>query len=805
MKTSIFTFLFTLFFLQNALTQGTVHGKVFDAKGPLSFANVLLLKSTDSSLVRGEVTGEDGAFTFQQVLAGSYLLSTTMVGYNTGYQAFTLASGKDFAAGSITMVEDVAQLDAVTVTAKKQLFEQKIDRLVVNVEGSITAAGTTALAVLERSPGIVVNRQRNLISVAGKEGVIVMMNGKINRMPMEAVVQLLAGMPSSNIEKIEIITTPPANFDAEGNAGYINIVLKQRSDLGLNGSYSLSAAVGNGTAPSAGINFNYRKNRFNLYGDYSFSRQAQLTVADFQRATIVDGQTLITHTRNERDPAIQRNQNARLGLDVSLGKRTVLGILASGYDNRYSQDSETNTSVSYDGSLDSLLTVNTEEVNHWQHLGGNLNLQHTFKKNGVLTFDADYLHYNNDQPSDYVIDHANGAGDLIFTDETFTGKKTPINVAVGRLEYSKGISKRTKMQLGVKGTSSRFDNDVTVYHVKNGTKVNDPTLSGEYRLKESIGAAYSAFDVAMGDKTNLKLGLRYEHTNSNLGTVEQANIVDREYGRFFPSFFVSHSLNDNNSTNFSYSRRITRPTFNDLAPFVFFFDPFTFFTGNPALQPSISDNVKLDYRFKTALFSVQYSLEDDAIAGAQFRTIEGTNTQTMGADNLKNRKTASLTVAFPLQLTKWWGMQNNIIGTWQEANAYFEGDLVSVSNKNYQIVWINSFTLPKDFSAELVAFYQSKSLSGTFFSLPVRFVNIGLQKKLKADLGTLRFGIDDLFDSMLFRWDSNFPEYNLVSTGTLDFSNRTFKLTYSRSFGNNKLNGARQRGTGSEEERKRVN
>lgn len=361
------------------------------------------------------------------------------------------------------------------------------------------------------------------------------------------------------------------------------------------------------------------------------------------------------------------------------------------------------------------------------------------------------------------------------------------------------------MEIGVKGTSSRFDNDVTVFYVKNGANENDPELSGKYRLKESIGAAYSAFDVAVNAKTNLKLGLRYEYTNSNLGTVEQANIVDRQYGRFFPSVFVSRTLNDNNSTNFSFSRRITRPTFNDLAPFVFFFDPFTFFTGNPALQPSISNNVKLDYRFKTAFFSLQYSLEDDAIAGAQSRIIEGTNTQTLGADNLKNRKTASLTVAFPLQVTKWWGMQNNLIGNLQEANAYFEEDLVTVSTKNFQIVWINSFTLPKDFSAELVAFYQSKSLSGTNTALPVRFVNIGLQKKLKGGSGTLRFGIDDLFESMLFRWDNNFPEYNLVGSGTLDFSNRTYKLTYTRNFGNNKLKGARQRGTGAEEERKRVN
>lgn len=195
----------------------------------------------------------------------------------------------------------------------------------VNVEGSITAAGATALEVLERSPGVVVNRQNNSIALAGKDGVIVMMNGKMNRMPIDAVVQLLAGMPSSNIEKIELITTPPANFDAEGNAGFINIVLKQSSDQGLNGSYTLSGGLGNGDIASAGINFNYRKNRFNLYGDYSFSRRAQEQIFSFNREVQLNEQTIETDTRSVRDP-VQRNHNVRLGMDFNLSKKNRSGL-----------------------------------------------------------------------------------------------------------------------------------------------------------------------------------------------------------------------------------------------------------------------------------------------------------------------------------------------------------------------------------------------------------------------------------------------------------------------------------------------
>lgn len=798
-------FLFVL--LQTGLAQSQIKGVVFNEKEtPVSFANILLLSAADTSLVKGAITENDGIFVVENVAPGAYLLEISMIGYqpyrSVIFEIKNTGLIKDL--GKIKVKEDIAQLETVEVVAKKPLFEQKIDRMVVNVENSITAAGATALEVLERSPGVVVNRQNNSLALAGKDGVIVMINGKINRMPISAVVQLLDGMPSSNIQKIELITTPPANFDAEGNAGFINIVLKQSSDQGLNGSYTLSGGIGNGDIASAGINFNYRKNRFNLYGDYSFSRNAQEQIFSFNREVQLNEQTIKTDTRSVRDP-VQRNHNARLGMDFNLNEKTVLGFLISGYDNRWSLDALTRSNISTNAQLDTLILVDIDEINHWKHFGGNLNLQHTFGENETLTFDADYLQYDNKNPSDYFTSYSDRNNQFLYKNQTFSGKVTPIKVGVARLDYTKPFSDKIKMEVGIKGTLSRFDNDVTVADIQNGTRMFAPDLTAKYQLNESIGAAYSAFDVSLDKKTSLKLGLRYEYTNSNLGTVEQADIVDRHYGNFFPSVFLSRTFDDNNSANVSYSRRITRPTFNDMAPFVFFFDPSTFISGNAALQPSISNNVKLDYRFKTVLFSAQYTVEDSAISSFQQRIIEGTNKVILEARNMKNRKTAAFTVTFPLSVTKWWNMQNNLIGTWQEVNAYYEENPVQLQTQNLQIVWINSFTLPKDFSAELVGFYQTKALDGAGVALPMGALNVGIQKKLKGNWGTLRFGVDDLLNSLKYRFETNFPEYNIVGRGDIDFSQRTFKLTYTRNFGNNKLKGARQRETGAEEERRRVN
>ena len=799
-----FSFLFILFLgINNSNAQVNIKGLVKDTNGPLPFANVLLLQPADSSLVRGAVTNDDGTFIIENVKGGSYLLSAFMVGFENSYQPIDVPSTGQFAAGEIMLAENVSQLEAVTVTAKKPLFEQKIDRLTVNVANSITAAGATALEVLERSPGVVVDRQQGGIFLSGKDGVIVMMNGKINRMPIKAVVQLLEGMPSDNIEKIELITTPPANFDAEGNAGFINIVLKQTNDRGLNGSFNLSAGYGRGTTSAGSLNFNYRKGAVNLFGDYSFRRRTQEQIFTNYRRVMIGGQVVETNTTTNRKP-IRTNHNARLGMDVELGEKTVLGLLASGYNNNWIMDAVNPSYTAYDGVADTMLVLNNSEESEWKHISGNGNLQHTFAEGEVLTFDVDYLRYIHKNPTNYLNTYSDMEGRFLFEEKTFSGKETPIKVGVGKLDYRKKLSGNWKMEIGAKATVSRFDNWVVVSQYDNGVEVTNPELTAKYRLGESIGAAYTAIDGRLDKNTTVKFGLRYEYTDSNLGTEEEANIVDRQYSNFFPSLFLSRKINEEQSANFSYSRRITRPTFNNLAPFIIFFDPNTYYSGNPALQPAISNNVKLDYRFKTALFSLQYTHEDSAIVRHQVALVPGTNIQTIGAANMQNRKTATLTVSFPIDVTDRWRMQHNINGNWQEINTFINGMPVQVQSKYFNVTWINSFKLSKKFSAELVGFYRSKQLFGTAAALPTGALNFGLQKKLDNNGGSLRFGVDDVFNSKKWRMDNDHPNQNFVIYTTADFSQRTFKVSYSRSFGNRKLKGQRKRKTGAEEERKRV-
>ena len=303
--------------------QSKIYGKVINDDGkPLANANVLLLNFKDSSLVKGQLTNEAGAYSFENIAGGRYLVSSTYTGFKNEYTApfNTTTKQQNLDLGIIKLDETHVQLQEVTVAVKKPLYEQKIDRLVINVAEGITFAGSTALDVLERSPGVRVNRMNNALSINGKSGVIVMINGKRNYMDIAAVIQMLAGMPSNNIERIEIITTPPANFDAEGDAGIINIVLKSNNQFGTNGSYSLTAGYSKGEQNSASLNINHRKGKINLFGNYSVSRTRLRQVWDNYHA-VTNGGKLLENFSDDKRHALASQHNGQAGIDYEISKK----------------------------------------------------------------------------------------------------------------------------------------------------------------------------------------------------------------------------------------------------------------------------------------------------------------------------------------------------------------------------------------------------------------------------------------------------------------------------------------------------
>lgn len=797
----LFMLLMGIVFSVDAQTK--IYGKVVSVDDkPLANANVLLLNTKDSSLAKGQLTNATGVYSFENIPQGQYFISYSYTGYKNEYSDDVTISDKQQSLnlGIIKLTEMHLQLKEVTIAAKKPLYEQKIDRLVINVATSITFAGSTALDVLERSPGVRVNRMSNALSVNGKSGVIIMINGKRNYMDIAAVVQMLAGMPSGNIERIEIITTPPANFDAEGDAGIINIVLKSNNQFGTNGSYSLTAGYSKGEQNSASVNINHRKGKVNLFGNYSFSRNRLQQVWDTYHAVTNNGKLLENFSDDKRH-ALASQHDGQAGLDYEISKKTIAGALLSGSYRHWDMKSLNDAFVSSDNRLDTTVSIINNELHTTLYYGANLNLQHTFSDDEKLTVNADYLHYKDNNPNSYTNAYYNGFNNYLYDENVQSSKTTPLTMWIGAIDYTKKISKGTDMEAGIKDAWSGFRDVVGVSSLFQNNWVKDTSLSGNHTLNENISAAYTSFNIKLSAKTSMKAGLRYEFTHSRLGSETKLDIVKRDYGKLFPGFFLLHNINDSNSLNFSYSRRIWRPGFSDLAPWVLFLDPKTFHTGNPDLQPAIVDAVNVSYTYKNKILSLSYSYISPSITQIP-KIDEGSNKLVIASENSKSYQSLSLNLSLPFTVTKWWNMQNNLTGSWNKSSAFYKA-AVQQEQKNFYINSTQNFLLLKDFSIGLSGFYSSKSLWGLYSFDPNWSIDIGVQKKILKNKSVLTFNINNIFNSLVGNYNALIPEQNLIVKNKYTYGYRGFSLSYSHNFGNDKVKGKRDRTTSAEDEKGR--
>lgn len=780
--------------------QQTVSGTLFDdERVPLGFANVLLLTAADSTFIAGTTTADDGTFSLAVEREGSFLLRISAIGYADFTSAPFPLNGENPTKNFVNLTIGASAIDLTTVqvTAEKPVFEQRIDRTVVNVENTIAAAGGTALEVLERSPGVVVSRASNSVAMLGKDGVNVMINGKLNYLPNDALLDFLAGLNANDIQKIELITTPPANLDAQGNAGYINIVLKNNPADGFNGNYALTAGIGRGALANASLSFNYRRDRLNLFGSYAYNFTTQDQFSDLLRQSGTGDDFLETLITKERDPAVY-NQNARLGLDYQIGERTTAGVLLSGYVNQWNLDEGSRVEIRPVGAPDTLIrSLNTEE-NDWSNLQTNLHVNHEFANATQLAVSLDYLYYNNDNPANYNQDFLLNGTTNLRREVLFSSNQTDFGIWVAKLDYNQAFAKTGKWNSGLKYVRSNFQNAVRV-------TLDDailPNFTDNGDLVEGVYAAYTQAEYPLSAKTQLKAGLRYEFTDTDLTTEKDGQVVDRAFGALFPSVYLNHQLTATQQVNVSYSRRINRPQFNDMASFVFFLDPNTNFSGNASLQPALANTVQADYRFKTINLTLQYTHEDSTIARFQNRFDLATERQLILPVNLRDQQVFNVSVAFPWRPVKWWQMRYFIQYTHTAATTV-DADLIYTDRLNS--VFFNgnqTFTLPKDWSVELSGFWRSRQLNGNVRVDPMGVFNIGVQKKF-ANSSRLTFNATDVFNSLQAQTFTEIPASNFSVARLFDFSQRTFKLTYSARFGNQQVQKAREYRQA--EEAKRVN
>ncbi|MEM6397558.1 MAG: TonB-dependent receptor [Bacteroidota bacterium] len=782
----------------------TLKGQVLDdEREPLAFANVLLLQAEDSSLVKGVITELDGTFVIKGIDAGQYHLSFSMIGYATQKQILSLTANQPlWVADLVQLAPDIATLGELEVKAKRPLYEQKIDRLVVNVQQSVTSIGGNALQVLAKSPGVRIDGMNNQIMLDGKQGVMVQINGKRSRIDGDALIQLLQSMPASNIEKIELISTPPASYDAEGVAGIINIVLVKNLEEGTNGNLSLN--IGYGERPKFGgsVDLNMRKGKVNIYGSLSTNNnylQEDVTI----NKTISDGTSFLETDTYSNRPAFRGFYSGRIGMDYGLSEKTTLGVLLSAFTSVWDLDANTLTTVKRNGELLEESNLRSLEENDWQHWMTNINLRHNFNDKWKLSLDYDYLEYSNKNPADYTDIISDATGEVMRSRDFISRKENPIEFHVLKADVSRTIAEGWNLEYGIKGSFSNFTNDNLVADIIDGQQINIPLYTNLINMQEHIYATYVSTDFKLSEKTSAKAGLRYEYTDIQLDS-QQEVLTSREYGRFFPTVFLSHTIDNDNSVQLSYSERIQRPSLNVLAPAFFFFSPNTLTTGNPRVRASFSRQLRASYRHKSLMVTVQYGQEERPMFWGQLEVFPEDNLTVAQPENMADAQMVYLWLSIPVKITDWWESRYEGGVAWQQQRPIFEGQTLRFESYFAGFNSTQTFRLGQDFSLEVDGYLES-GMSFGLANLPFRAsFNLGMRKKF-ASGSSLALTLEDAFNLGSF-WtqEYNEPVLNLVHRQEYQLEGSIFRLTYSYPFGNNKVKQQENRQSASADERRRV-
>ncbi len=781
--------------------QATLKGTVSDEQHTvLPFTNVVLYNSTDSSLVKGIITDLQGNYSILGITPGSYYVEVSMIGYINFSEAVSITAN-DFSERHIdfSLREEINQLDEVVVRSEKALYEKSSDRIVVNVQSSTTAKGKSVLQVLAKSPGVLVNQQSGNISLYGKSGVLVMINGKMMRLPPDAVIQLLDGMSAANVEKIELITHPPAGFDAEGNAGIINIKTLQQDELGTSGSASATLGYNQAETWGGNLTLNHRGKGYNLFADYS-------RLTDRNKQSWLDNRKIFGSPFDQTVKSVQQreptttSQNLRAGAEWNLTSSTSLNLVVTGSHRNWDMDglTETDQHLKPDSSIHTQMKLH--ESNIWKSGSASIGFNHQFDSAQSISVNMDVMNYKNDNPSTYDVTQT--IQNLQSTNSRIeVSKETPIRFKIASIDYQNQIKKNMKFVLGAKGTISDFENVVEVKEGSGELLVNKE-FSNTSNLHEKIWAGYMGLSLQLAASTDLQAGLRYEYTDSNLGTLENENLIDRQYGNLFPSLTVTKKLGTENVFNLAYSRRITRPTFNEMAPFVFFTGPNTFFEGNPTLRPAITDALEVSLQKGALWLSAKYSYTKNQIGALQPVLNKETGVQVYKSLNMDYVNLAAFSTSYSIGIKKWWDIQT-------EATLYLQNFQTSYTNTEYtksdvylSLSATSTITLPRHFSLEISGNYQSKQYWGIWEFAPMGQLDIGFKKKLGS--GTLSLVFSDILHTYIWNSDIILPDKKSSANWKYDWNARAIGLTYSVNFGNNKVKAATIKSV-SDEERKRVN
>ena len=763
---------------------------------PVNGASVKLLKN--DKLINATTTDLKGTVQFENFADGSYTFSITYTGYKPQKSGVYQLPSDTLKAMTIRLEPLSTALNEVNITAIKPFIEQKKGKVVLNIGSLVTNVGTTVLEVLEKSPGVTVDRNGG-ITLQGKTGVLVTIDDKPTYLSGADLNNLLSSMSSAEVEQIELIANPSAKYDASGNAGVINIKTKKNKAKGFNGSVTTS--IGQGVYPknSENLTLNYRSGKINTFINYNRNWVKYLLDLYALRKYYNDNEAL---TAMLQQPSYFKgtflNNTLKTGLDYEISPKTTVGLVLSGtLIQRDGGNASTATWLNPAGAADSAIATVNQNNSQFKNGSVNLNGRYVISASQEIMANFDWLHYTiqTDENFNNQLLTTNG-----YTEQSRGNMPTTINIISGKADYTLKRGENTTYQVGLKSSHSGTDNIASYQNFDGLNWVEDNTKNNHFIYNENISAIYGNIEQKYQHLT-VEAGLRYEYTSyhaDQLGNaIQRDSAFSRNYGGFFPNGSISYQADSLNNFTLSAGRRIDRPVFQTLNPFYFIINKYTYQTGNPYLLPQYSWNLQLSHQYGSLLTTgISYSVISNYFSQLFLAdTAKGILLYSQG--NVGHINNIGLSAAVATSLFKWWSLTAQAVYNHKNFSG-FNGNNYSSKVNQLNISSTSQFIIRKAYTAELSGFYTTKARNDIQELLyPTGQLSLGLSKSILKRKGTLKFSARDIFYTNAMEGLTQFPNATEYFKEKRD--SRVFTLAFIYRFGKTYKAATHSEGSATEE------
>ncbi len=775
------------------ITAQTITGKITDKNDIIPFANITITDH-QNKIIAGITSDDNGLFELK-VPKGTYTIAISYLGYKNWDTEINIDENLNL--GTIVIHENAQALDEIVLKTEKRILERKIDRLIFNVEKSIASTGGNGLDVLRITPGI--QLQNNTLSILGKGATQVMINGRLSPLAGEELISFLRGFSANDIVKVEVITNPPAKYDAAGNGGLINIILKKGVQDSWKNATTLSYNQNTYNFTTLTNNFFYNKNKVSFSGSLNATKGALENLEGLQ----------INYPSNFWDIDIQgktqRDQlSGRFLIDYALSNKTTFGVQYLANTTQPNIDATTTSTVfDINNNLEkSLLNKADNDVENKNH-SLNFHLITVLDSLGKsISFDADYFTFNSDRILNF------------YTEEFDTSKISQGKTSAALNESNQKIEnlsakidvelplKKVNLSYGVKASFTNTNSGVLFFDTLSGNPVLDSNQSNNFEYEENVLAAYFSGNTNLNDKLKMQFGLRFEDSKTSGFNVDLNQENRNNYSQLFPSLYFSYAKNDINNFGFSYGRRINRPNFRNLNPFRFYINDNSYSVGNPFLKPSFSDNFEISHLYKNN-FNTSLSLNITTNGfGVFFNTDTVNQDQIITRENYFTKYTYKLEESFSYNKISWWKSQNsiNVLAYITKLTKDFDAEV----NDGIQFYAgsNNTFSLTKNTKLQTNAWFSSKHNDGLFSVGEMFHLSFGMQHNFKNNI-KLSMLFSDVLNTGSLR-DYNSTVNNINQSYRQNQSSRNFRISLSYDFGNKKVI-VKDRDFGNDAEQRRSN